>query len=92
MARPRAASASVSLVTARLPQDGRPSAHEVRIEDGRFAHATCSCGWRTAGRRDRRIVRTEARDHALLYAGHATITGSVDVSEPAAQPRSSSVS
>jgi hypothetical protein len=68
-------------VTAPLPQDGRPPTHEVRIEDGRFAHAACSCGWRTAGRRDRRVVRAEARDHALLYAGTASITETVDLSD-----------
>lgn len=42
--------------------------HEVRVVDGRFAHAECSCGWRGAGRRLRSTARTEARDHALLYA------------------------
>jgi hypothetical protein len=42
--------------------------HEVRIVDGRFAHAECSCGWRGAGRRTRSTARAEARDHALLYA------------------------
>jgi len=42
--------------------------HEVRIVDGRFAHAECSCGWRSAARRERRAARQEARDHALLYA------------------------
>lgn len=61
-------------MTAPLPQDGRHSTHEVRIEDGRFAHAACTCGWRTAGRRDRRVIRAEARDHALLYAGTASVT------------------
>ena len=45
--------------------------HEVRIVDGRFMHAECSCGWRTAGRRNRATVRAEARDHALLHAGTA---------------------
>lgn len=43
--------------------------HEVRVVDGRFMHAECSCGWRTAGRRSRATVRAEARDHALLHAG-----------------------
>ncbi len=43
--------------------------HEVRVVDGRFMHAECSCGWRTAGRRNRATVRAEARDHALLHAG-----------------------
>ena len=42
--------------------------HEVRLVDGRFAHAECSCGWRGAGRRNRASARVEARDHALLYA------------------------
>jgi hypothetical protein len=74
-------------VTAPLPQDGRHSTHEVRIEDGRFAHAVCSCGWRTAGRRDRRVVRAEARDHALLYAGAASITETVDISDTSAARR-----
>lgn len=83
------ASATVCCVTAPLPQDGSPRAHEVRIEDGRFAHAVCTCGWRTAGRRDRRSVRTEARDHALLYAGQATVT--VDISDTSVpQTRSAS--
>ncbi|MFC6236512.1 hypothetical protein [Longivirga aurantiaca] len=67
-------------MTAPLPQDGRLPEHEVHIEDGRFSHAVCTCGWRTAARRDRRIVRSEARDHALLYAGRATVV------EPAAEP------
>jgi hypothetical protein len=53
------------------PQDvtGPEPAHEVRVVDGRFAYAECSCGWRSAARRDRRALRVEARDHALLYAG-----------------------
>ena len=42
--------------------------HEVHVEDGRFTTAVCSCGWRGAGRRNRATARTEARDHALLYA------------------------
>jgi hypothetical protein len=42
--------------------------HEVRIEDGRFTTAVCSCGWQSAGRRNRATARAEARDHALLYA------------------------
>lgn len=42
--------------------------HEVRIIDGRFSHAECSCGWRGDGRRTRSKARSEARDHALLYA------------------------
>ncbi len=68
-------------VTARLTPDGRLPEHEVHIEDGRFSHAVCTCGWRTAGRRDRRSVRAEARDHALLYAGQATVV------EPVADSR-----
>jgi hypothetical protein len=43
--------------------------HEVRLVDGRFMHAECTCGWRTAGRRSRSTVRAEGRDHALLHAG-----------------------
>jgi hypothetical protein len=45
-----------------------PAAHEVRVVDGRFCHAVCSCGWRGAGRRTRATARAEAHDHALLYA------------------------
>ena len=46
-----------------------PSAgHEIRVVDGRFAHAECSCGWRGDGRRTRSTARAEAHDHALLYA------------------------
>jgi hypothetical protein len=45
-----------------------PAAHEVRVVDGRFSHAECSCGWRGAGRRTRSTARDEAHDHALLYA------------------------
>ena len=78
-------------MTAPLPQDGRPPTHEVRIEDGRFAHAACTCGWRTAGRRDRRVIRAEARDHALLYAGQATVSGTVDISD-ASVPQTRSAS
>jgi len=59
---------TVSDMSAPLPQDGPAPAHEVTLVDGRFMHAACSCGWRTAGRRDRRKARAEARDHALLYA------------------------
>ena len=58
-------------MSAPLPQDGPAPAHEVTLVDGRFMHAECSCGWRTAGRRDRRRARAEARDHALLYADGA---------------------
>jgi hypothetical protein len=42
--------------------------HEVRVDDGRFTTAVCSCGWQSAGRRNRATAREEARDHALLYA------------------------
>jgi len=42
--------------------------HEVRVVDGRFTTAVCSCGWHGAGRRNRATAREEARDHALLYA------------------------
>ena len=55
--------------------------HEVHIEDGRFATAVCSCGWQGAGRRNRATARSEARDHALLYAD-----GTVLSSEPVAAP------
>jgi hypothetical protein len=51
------------------PSTGAPlTAHEITILDGRFMHAACTCGWRSAGRRSRATARTEARDHALLYA------------------------
>ena len=40
----------------------------MRVEDGRFTTAVCSCGWHGAGRRNRATAREEARDHALLYA------------------------
>jgi hypothetical protein len=68
-------------MTARLTPDGRPPAHQVHIEDGRFAHAVCTCGWRTAAKRDRRSVRTEARDHALLYAADMVVQPVVDARE-----------
>jgi hypothetical protein len=68
-------------MTARLTPDGRPPAHEVHIEDGRFSHAVCTCGWRTAGKRDRRGLRTEARDHALLYAAEPAVEPAVDARE-----------
>jgi hypothetical protein len=64
-------------VTDRISPDGRPPVHQVHIEDGRFCHAVCTCGWRTAGKRDRRSIRAEARDHALLYAGQATVVETV---------------
>jgi hypothetical protein len=44
-----------------------PVTHEVVVIDGRFAAAHCTCGWRSAGRRNRATVRAEARDHVLLY-------------------------
>jgi hypothetical protein len=50
------------------PTHAPATGHEVRIVDGRFAHAECSCGWRGDGRRTRSKARAEARDHALLYA------------------------
>jgi hypothetical protein len=55
--------------------------HEVRIVDGRFAHAVCTCGWRGAGRRNRGAARSEARDHALLYAD-GRVLGSPREAEP----------
>jgi hypothetical protein len=55
--------------------------HQVRIEDGRFTTALCSCGWQSAGRRNRATARAEARDHALLYAD-----GSVLSAGPVAPP------
>ncbi len=58
-------------MSAPLPQDGPAPAHEVPRVAGRCMQAECACGWRTAGRRDRRRARAEARDHALLYADGA---------------------
>jgi hypothetical protein len=55
--------------------------HEVRVDDGRFTTAHCSCGWQSAGRRNRATARAEARDHALLYAD-----GSVLSAEPVEAP------
>ena len=55
--------------------------HEVRIEDGRFTTAVCSCGWQGAGRRNRATARAEARDHALLYADGTALSP-----EPVAAP------
>ena len=43
-------------------------AHEVRVVDGRFTSAVCSCGWTGGAHRTRARARQEARDHALLYA------------------------
>jgi hypothetical protein len=53
-----------------FPHSSEPAepTHEVRVVDGRFITAECTCGWRSAGRRARATVRAEARDHALLYA------------------------
>ncbi len=50
---------------------GNDPTHEVRVVDGRFASASCSCGWQGTAKRQRSAVRAEARDHALLYAGAA---------------------
>jgi hypothetical protein len=61
-----------------------PAAHEVRVVDGRFCHAVCSCGWRGAGRRTRATARAEAHDHALLYAdGREASLALPDVPRPA---------
>ncbi len=60
----REASAAVA-----VPSHPGSVSHEVTLVDGRFMHAECSCGWRSAGRRNRATVRAEARDHALLHAG-----------------------
>ncbi len=51
--------------------------------DGRFTSAACTCGWRSAGRRSRAMVRAEARDHALLY-----VDGRLLVIEPDAPAQS----
>jgi hypothetical protein len=71
---PPAASPAPVLITHATSDDpqfsARPtSSHEVRIIDGRFAYATCTCGWRSAGRRLRETAKSEGHDHALLYAG-----------------------
>jgi len=60
--------------------------HEVRITDGRFTAAVCSCGWQGAGRRNRATAREEAHDHALLYADGSTLS-----TEPAVEPVVSAV-
>jgi len=52
--------------------ESAPVRHEVVVVDGRFTSASCSCGWRSAGRRSRATVRGEARDHSLLYADGRT--------------------
>lgn len=64
----RADAAAPAAAPVPAPRPTVEQAHHVTVVDGRFAHAECSCGWRTAGRRDRRALRREARDHALLYA------------------------
>jgi len=53
--------------------------HEVRITDGRFTAAVCSCGWQGAGRRNRATAREEGRDHALLYADGRALSTELDV-------------
>ena len=55
-------------------------AHEVRVVDGRFTAAVCSCGWTGGSHRNRSRARQEARDHALLYVDAARPTS---VEEPA---------
>jgi hypothetical protein len=61
--------------------------HEVRLDDGRFTTAHCSCGWQSAGRRNRATARAEARDHALLYAdGSVLSAGSTPSADPAPAP------
>jgi len=62
------------------PVTGAPG-HEVRIDDGRFTTAVCSCGWQGAARRNRATARAEARDHALLYADVTVLPA-----EPVAAP------
>ena len=52
--------------------------HEVRVDDGRFTTAHCSCGWQSAGRRNRATARAEARDHALLYADGSVLSAGSD--------------
>ena len=56
------------------PAPPRVTSHQVRVVDGRFCSAECTCGWRSAGRRHRTTVRAEARDHALLYADGRILT------------------
>ena len=48
-------------------------AHEVRVVDGRFTSAVCSCGWTGGAHRTRARARQEARDHALLYADAGSV-------------------
>lgn len=69
-----------------LPQDALPTGHELTFVDGRFASAACSCGWRSAGRRDRRIARQEASDHLTLYVGTAEAI-EIAVPAPAQEPQ-----
>lgn len=79
-----ATAATVSSVT--RPEHPAAPAHEVHLLDGRFMSAECSCGWRTAARRSRAVVRVEARDHALLYAdGRALAPELAPEPAPAAQ-------
>ena len=68
--RPRADDGDLREVSEPVDVPAHPASpdHEVTVVDGRFMHAECSCGWRTAGRRNRATVRAEARDHALLHA------------------------
>jgi hypothetical protein len=66
------------------PVTGSPG-HEVRVEDGRFTTAVCSCGWQGAARRNRATARSEARDHALLYAD-GTVLSVEPVSPPPEVP------
>ncbi|MBD0688912.1 hypothetical protein [Streptomyces sp. CBMA123] len=46
--------------------------HRVAVsERGSFAFATCSCGWYSAARRSRDLVRREGADHLAEYGGEA---------------------
>lgn len=56
------------------------SHHSVSIVDGRFMHAACTCGWRSAGKRERKAVRIEADDHLRLYAD--AVVRSLEVPAP----------
>ncbi|CAB4956777.1 unannotated protein [freshwater metagenome] len=56
------------VTTTPSPFAGSEVAHQVTVVEGRFSHASCSCGWQGAARRARTTARTEAHDHALLYA------------------------
>jgi hypothetical protein len=59
-------------------------AHEVRVVDGRFTSAVCSCGWTGGAHRTRARARQEARDHALLYAD-AGVLASAPPTDPVAE-------